>query len=318
MDDNEIDLGGLAPINDNADDDVVQSFRVESSALRGRVVRLGSVVDDVLAAHDYPPAVGQLVGEVMALCALLSSMLKYDGVFTLQAKGDGAVKLLVADMNGAGDLRGCATFDAAAVEALDDGAKLADILGQGYVTFTVQPDDTDVGEPYQGIVALEGESLVDCALHYFAQSEQIETAVKIAVGREGALGDGKWRAGGVMLQMMPEEGGTDGGVKVVKDGDDVREDWRRARILMESVSDDELLDAGLHSHILLHRLYHDEGVRVFEPQGVHKNCRCSEDKVLRVIATLSPEDLEYVTKDGKIVMKCEFCSHEYAVDPATL
>lgn len=308
MSDDGLDLGDLAPINDNADDNVVQGFRVEASRLRGRVVRLGSVLDDVLAAHDYPPAVGQMVAEVMTLCALLSSMLKYDGVFTLQAKGDGAVGLLVADMNTAGDLRGCATYDEAKLAEVK-GDSVAELLGTGYITFTVQPDDKDMGEPYQGIVGLEGESLVACVQHYFAQSEQIDTALKIAVGKR----DGVWRSGGVMLQMMPEEGGTDGGVKVVKDAEETREDWQRARVLMESAKDEELLDAGLHSHILLHRLYHEDGVRVYAPQDVKKNCRCSEDKVLRVVATLSEDDIAHITKDGMISMVCEFCSHEYRV-----
>jgi len=134
------------------DDDVVQTFQLETSDLRGRVVRLGGVMDAVLNAHAYPPAVARLTAEVMTLCALLSSMLKYKGVFTLQVKGDGAVSMLLADMTSDGDLRACATFEE---DGLPDIGALPDVVGKGYMVFTVQPEEGSDAEPYQGIVSLE-------------------------------------------------------------------------------------------------------------------------------------------------------------------
>lgn len=310
---------------EQADDNVVQPFQLEASALRGRMVRLGSVLDDVLTAHDYPAPVAHLVAETMTLCALLSSMLKYDGVFSLQAKGDGPIGMLLSDMTSDGDLRACATFDAERLEhsreqlaalKTKEGAQnhLAQYLGKGYIAFTVQPNEDTGGEKYQGIVELKGASLIDCVQHYFNQSEQIKTGIKMAVGQR----DGHWRAGGLMLQMMPEEGGhtKDGAPQSLGNLDE--DDWRRAMILLDSAKDDEILDAQLHSNVLLRRLYHEDGVRVFEPLAVQHQCRCSLEKVESVIALMNDDDLSYLLEDDKIVMRCEFCSRDYVFDPEQL
>ena len=302
-----------------ADDNVVQGFQLESTNLRGRVVRLGSVLDDVLSAHDYPNPIAHLVAETMTLTALLSSMLKYDGIFTLQTSGDGPVKMLVSDMTSAGDLRGCASFDPerlehareqlSALKAVESSQNhLAQYLGKGYIAFTVDQGGGGEGDRYQGIVELEGASLVDCVQHYFNQSEQIKTGIKMAVG----LRDGKWRAGGVMVQRMPEEGGERGVKESLSNLD--QDDWRRTMVLLDSCKEDELLDEGLHSNVLLRRLYHEEGVRVFEPLSVQKNCRCNVQKVENVLSMMSQEDLEYAAEDGKITMTCEFCSEDYVFE----
>ena len=300
-----------------ADDNVVQGFQLESTHLRGRIVRLGSVLDDVLKAHDYPDPIAHLVAEMMTLTALLSSMLKYDGIFTLQTKGDGPVGMLVADMTSDGDLRACASYDPerlghareqlAALKTVEGSQNhLAQYLGKGYIAFTV--DQGAHSERYQGIVELEGASLVDCVQHYFNQSEQIKTGIKMAAG----VRDGKWRAGGIMVQKMPEEGGLRGVKEAMSNLE--QDDWRRTMILLDSCKDDEILDAGLHSNILLRRLYHEEGVRVFEPQEVQKNCRCSREKVEHVLSMMPQEDLVYIVEDDKISMTCEFCSKEYVFD----
>jgi len=299
------------PANDLSDeigDNVVQTFQLESNALRGRCVRMGAVLDDVLSAHNYPLLVAHLVAETMTLTALLASMLKYDGVFTLQAKGDGAVSMLVADMQSNGDIRGCATFNAEKIEALgaaeNGDVPLSDVLGKGYMAFTV---DQAQGDRYQGIVELQATSLIDCAQHYFNQSEQISTGIKMAVG----IWDGQWRAGGVMLQEIPEEGG-----KAADDFDE--DDWRRALVLLDSCKDEELLDSGLHSNELLRRLYHEEGVRVFEPLGLRHQCRCDEARVENVLKSMDKDDVKDMAVDGIIEMRCEFCSHNYRFDPVSL
>ena len=167
------------------------------------------------------------------------------------------------------------------------------------------------GEPverYQGIVELQGASLIDCVQSYFGQSEQIETGIKMAVG----LREGQWRAGGIMLQKMPEEGGFED----VSKGNLDEDDWRRSMILMESCTEDEFLDTDLHSNILLMRLFHEEGVRVFEPIEVMKGCRCTDEKVESMLSMMSDDDLDYMEKDGQISMRCEFCSREYAYSRA--
>lgn len=297
-----------------ADDDVIQTFRLDATDLRGRLVRLGGVLDDILGSHEYPDPVAHLVAETITLSLLLSSMLKYEGIFTLQTKGDGPVSMLVADVTSDGDVRGCASFDEERLQhareqlsalATKEASQnhLAQYLGKGYIAFTV--DQGGHTERYQGIVELQGASLVDCVQHYFSQSEQIGTGIKMAVGKR----DDKWRAAGIMLQKMPEEGG-----KKSSKGNTEEDDWRRSMILMDSCTEDELLDEQLHSNVLLARLFHEEDVRVYRPQNVQKKCRCGTEKVEGVLATLSEDDLEYMQINGKISFKCEFCSHEYIYD----
>ena len=296
-----------------ADDNVIQTFQLDSTNFRGRAVRLGSALNDILGPHDYPAPVAHLVAETITLAVLLSSMLKYSGIFTLQAKGDGPVKMLVADITSDGVVRGCASFDEERVEharqplavlADQEGSQnhLSQYLGKGYIAFTVDQGG-DGQDRYQGIVELKGASLVDCVQHYFNQSEQIRTGIKMAVGRR----EGGWRAGGVMLQKMPDEGGHGEMARSNLEEDD----WRRSMILMDSSTEDELLDVGLHSNVLLMRLFHEEGVRVFKPQDVVKGCRCSRERVDGILVTLSDDDLEYMAQEDDVSVKCEFCSTDY-------
>lgn len=300
-------------------DNYIQPFQIEETTLRGRAVRLGDQLNAILSAHDYPYPVAHLVAETTVLTMLLSSMLKYDGIFTLQARGDGAVSMIVADMVSNGDLRACATFDDTRLSLSRDALSalktpegsdnhLAQYLGQGYLAFTV--DQAGHEERYQGIVPLEGSSLVDCVQYYFTQSEQIRTGIKIAVG----LRDGAWRGAGIMLQTIPENDGNQENVHI----GNVQEDgWRRAMTLLGSCTEDELLDQMLPTNDLLFRLFHEDGVRVYEPMAVRKKCRCSSERVEAVVATLSEEDRTYLIKDGAIEVSCEFCSALYRLDPKT-
>ncbi|MCD8562570.1 MAG: Hsp33 family molecular chaperone HslO [Alphaproteobacteria bacterium] len=296
-----------------SEDNVIQPFQLESSGFRGRIVKLGGVLDDVLTPHAYPDAVAHLVAENLTLSLLLSSMLKYDGIFSLQAQGDGPVRMLASDVTSAGAVRACASFDTERLEKtgavlgeLDSpetsNNHLAQYLGRGYIAFTVDPESPDM-ERYQGIVDLKGSSLVDCVQHYFSQSEQIGTGIKMAVG----LRDGKWRAAGIMLQKMPEEGGYHAAGRSNLDEDD----WRRSMILMDSCTDDEFLSAGLSPNEVLFRLFHEEGVRVFPPRPVHKECRCSQERVENILKMMSDDDRDYMKVDGKISMHCEFCGTDY-------
>jgi molecular chaperone Hsp33 len=287
-------------------DDLILPFQLESSSLRGRIVRLGSVLDGILSAHDYPDAINTQMAETITLTAMLSSMLKYEGIFTLQAQsqGEGAVSMLVADMVSNGDIRGCATFNEDKLAKVK-GSSLHDLMGKGYIAFTV--DQGEETERYQGIVELKPEGLIESVQHYFTQSEQIATGIILAVGKR----DGKWRAQGMMLQHMPEEGGK-------PLGNAEEDDWRRAMILMQSCKEEELLDPALGAYDLLTRLFHEEGVRVYNATPIHKKCRCSEEKVKGVLKLMSEEDIREMIVDGSITMTCEFCSTHYTFDPATL
>lgn len=299
---------------------IIRPFQLEVSSLRGRIVRFNNVLQDILEPHNYPEVVSQLLAETITLCSLLSSMLKYEGVFTLQTQGDGPISMLLADMTSDGKIRGCASFDeerlrvvtkqlAAFSDDVDESSDnhLAQLLGKGYIAFTV--DQGEKSERYQGIVELNGKSLVECVQHYFSQSEQINTGIKMAVGKR----DGQWRSAGLMLQHMPEEGGEKG----VADTSNLNEDdWRRAMILMQSCTEEELLSPDLNSHTILMRLFHEEGVRVFEPTKLTHACRCSNEKVENVLLMMDKEERRDMVVDGEITLTCEFCSKIYTLDPA--
>lgn len=292
--------------------DCIQPFELEVPALRGRLVRLGPLLETILARHNYPPPVAGLLGEMVALAAVLSSMLKFEGIFTLQTKGDGPVGLAVVDMTTDGQLRGYADFDAARLASIatpSNGAAAAarDLLGEGYIAFTV--DQGQHSERYQGIVDLRGETLAECLQHYFRQSEQLKTAVKLSAG----LLDGAWRAGGLLLQQMPDEAAGDAAL-----ANDEEDNWRRAVVLMASCTERELLDPALPDHDLLYRLFHDERVRVYNPRPLTSGCRCSRARIERILRSLPREEVAEMKVEGEIIMTCQFCSTEYRFDEAAL
>jgi molecular chaperone Hsp33 len=290
-------------------DNFYQTFQLESSHIRGRIVRLGSALDDILNAHDYPDDILHLTGETLTLGIMLSSMLKYDGIFTLQTKTDGPVTMLVADMTSEGKIRACASFRKDALAGVSYKSNRAELLGSGYMAFTV--DQGEYAERYQGIVELKPESLIASVQNYFTQSEQIATGMMMAVGKV----DGKWRACGIMVQQMPEETASynrDEKSNVHED------DWRRTMVLLGSVKDEELLSTEIGAEDLLFRLFHEEGVRVYETHPLEKSCRCSAERVEGVLSTMSDEDIDEITVDGKITMTCEFCSRDYILDPKNI
>ncbi len=292
--------------------DSIQPFELEVPALRGRLVRLGPLLETILARHRYPPPVAGLLGEMVALAAVLSSMLKFEGIFTLQTKGDGPVGLAVVDMTTDGELRGYADFDAARLEPITGrpngrAAAARDLLGEGYIAFTV--DQGPHSERYQGIVDLRGETLAECLQHYFRQSEQLKTAVKLSAGRQ----DGAWRAGGLLLQQMPDKAAADTAL-----ANDEEDSWRRAVVLMASCTERELLDPALPDHDLLYRLFHDERVRVYNPRPLTTGCRCSRARIERILRSLPREEVIEMKVDGEVIMTCQFCNAEYRFDEAAL
>lgn len=297
-------------------DDLIQPFQIDASKLRGRLVRLGPAVDAILGRHDYPEPVARLLGEALALAAALAGGLKFDGIFTLQTKGDGAIAMMVADVTSAGELRGYAQFDRDKLaQAAPRGEAVAvlsvpRLIGAGYLAFTV--DQGVHTERYQGIVELTGASLADCVHHYFQQSEQIGTAAKLACGRT-ARG---WRTAALVLQQMP----LDGGILIEAPGATERDEyWRRAVALMGSSTSAELLDADLDPNRLLYRLFHEDGVRVWPAQPLQDRCRCTAGRVESVLRALSPDELaEMKVDDGAVVVTCQFCSTVRRYDAAAL
>lgn len=296
---------GLIPDGQGAD--IIQPFQIEGQDVRGRLVRLSHVADQILSRHDYPEPVAKLLAEMMAMAAVLAAALKYDGIFTLQAKGDGPISLMVVDLTSAGAMRGNAQFDAGKLAALGPAQQsLPHLMGSGYLAFTV--DQGDYTDRYQGIVELTGATLGESIHHYFRQSEQLLAGFKLAAGKI----DGRWRTAALMLQRLPLEDAGDLTAELAEDG------WRRAFALMASCTDQELLDLDLPVEDLLYRLFHEDGVRVFQGQGVEAKCRCSRERVDRVLRAMPAEDLDDMWVDGIITVTCEFCNTTYRFTPGDL
>ncbi len=310
-----------------APDDSVLPFQVEALGVRGRLVRLGPMLTDMLGRHDYPPAVEGLLAEAVALTAMLGTSLKIDGKFILQTKTDGPVDMLVVDFATPGRMRGYAHFDQDAVAALaQSGERIPqpDLLGSGYLAMTIDGGGTE--DRYQGVVPLDGETLTDAANTYFAQSEQIPTEVLLCSGElveQGADGGAGWRAGGIVVQHLPDSGDPspmefDSGI--VPEGMDApfaEEDdsWTRAKILVKTTEDHELLDPTLAGERLLFRLYHEDGVRAFTPIDIERHCTCSRERVSDMLQQFDGDDLADMVKDGQIEVTCEFCNAFYSFDP---
>ena len=288
-------------------DDLVAAFQIEGWPVRGRLVRLGPVVDDILKRHDYPEPVANLLGEACALAALVGASLKFDGRLIVQAQGDGPVAYVVADYDTTGGLRGYCKFDAEKVEALSHGFSrpgAQTLLGKGVFVMTIDPDTAS--DRYQGVTPIEGETLALCAEHYFAQSEQVPTRVRLAVGELTTAEGQAWRAGGAMIQFIAEDDARG----------ETREAWEREQVLFETLGEDELVDPQIPPDRLLYRLFHEDGVRLFEPKPLRAFCRCSEERVLGMLRSFPQSDRdEMVEDDGKIRVTCEYCSRRYEIAP---
>ena len=294
-------------------DDLILPFQAEQADVVGRLVKLGPTVDTILSRHAYPEPVSKLLGEAVALTALLGAALKFEGKFILQASTDGPVDLLVADYQVPGGLRGYARFSDERLAELPAGGRL---LGEGHLAMTIDRGvDT---ERYQGVVPLEGESLTEAADTYFRQSEQLPTFIRLAVARHYRAGSAggrswSWRAGGLLVQKLTREGGR----SVAREAAFSEEDWTRARALAETVEDHELLDPLLPPDRLLYRLFHEEQVRAFRAIPLESYCSCSRARVEELLRRFPAEDLAEMVVDGEMWVTCEFCNSRYQFDPAS-
>jgi molecular chaperone Hsp33 len=291
--------------------DVALGVAIPSRNARGRIARLGPVVDSILASHEYPPAIERLLAEALTLTALLGALLKEpQGQLTLQAQTEGGVvDLMVCDYLG-GELRGYVRHDPERLAAAPEQPSLQELFGTGYLAITF--DQPVAKERYQGIVPLEGKNLGEAAQSYFAQSEQIPSLVRLAAEKRGE----HWFAGGLLLQHLPE--GEEGRERLHTRLD--HPDWPHVAILGGSVKAEELTDPALPLDDLIWRLFHEEDeVRTLAAVRLSRGCRCDPDYVRSVIARFPADEREaMVCDDGMIRVDCAFCSSSFAIEPKEL
>jgi molecular chaperone Hsp33 len=303
-------------------DDAVLPFEVAELDLRGRLTRLGPTLDAIITKHDYPAAVGKVLGEAIILTTLLGSSLKFNGRFLLQTQTDGPISMIIVDFVLPGRLRAYARFDKSRLApGLDTGA----LLGRGHLAMTID-QGSDMSR-YQGLVALEGGNFEDAAHEYFLRSEQIPTRVRLAVGEEFRAGDGprhRWRGGGMLLQFLPKAPErarladlNPGDAPEGSESHSLPEDdaWVEGQSLIGTVEDVELIDPDLSGEQLAYRLFHERGVRVFPLQPLHAECSCSQGAVKAMLKSFAPKDRAEMVENGKVVVTCEFCSSVYEFSP---
>ncbi|HDZ75183.1 MAG TPA: Hsp33 family molecular chaperone [Aurantimonas coralicida] len=314
-----------------AGDDAVVPFNVEALEARGRAVQLGPMLDQILGRHDYPEPVSRLLAEMIALTVLLGTSLKFDGKFIAQTQTDGPVDLLVVDFATPSSVRAYARFDEAKLDAaISAGTTHSEaLLGKGVMALTV--DQGAYMQRYQGIVELNGTSMEEVAEAYFRQSEQIPTAVKLAVAKIARRGENGfvegWRAGGLIAQFLPEApermrlpdlpgGDAPEGADDPEGSFEPDDAWVEVRALVDTIDASELADPDVGVERLLFRLFHERGVRVFPAKPVADDCSCTRERIRDVLSNFSQEEIGESVEDGKIAVTCEFCGEGYEFDPA--
>jgi molecular chaperone Hsp33 len=295
-----------------AGDDHAVPFQVEALDLRGRVVQLGPVLERILTRHDYPEKVSEILAQALVLTVLLGTSLKIEGRFILQTRTDGPVGLVMADYTAGGAVRAYARFDP---EQLDETLSIEDMIGKGVLALTV--DQGEHAKNYQGLVEVDGSGLEEAVREYFRQSEQIPTDLRLSVARHSGPGQQEsWRAGGVLTQFLPSASRP----SAPGNGNGAREEgWEVAQALLHTLDRFELVDPTVGSERVLYRLFHEPGVRVFEAMPIADRCRCSRERALSIVRTFSADEIvEFTAESGKIHVNCEFCSAEYAFEPAEI
>lgn len=296
--------------------DTCASFHINNGAFYGRMVRLEEVINTILSKHQYTPVVSGILAESTALAALLSSTIKYDGLFTFQTQSNGPVSMVVVDVSSQGTIRASAKYDEARIERAktlrkteDEHEETPHFLGGGYMAFTVDQGGPD--KMYQGVVDIQGKTLAECAMRYFKQSEQIDTYIRLFLQAPTTPQD-RWQAAGILLQKLPSYGGK-------LDADvDINAAWEEAVVFIDSLKDAEVFDASLSAADLLHRLFHANGLEVEAGQHYHFGCRCNRDKLQAVLSSMSAADIDAMTENGKITAECNFCGEKYSFEKGEL
>ncbi len=280
--------------------DTLQKFMFDNSLVRGELVDISEAWRQVQLLRAYPPEVGAMLGEMIAAAALLSANLKFNGTIIMQIHGDGPVKLMVVECDASLNLRATAKLAEGAQVA--EGSTLQQLVnqhGQGRFAITLDPADKLPGQqPYQGMVALDGDTVATVIENYMMRSEQLDTKLWLAADLQVSRG--------LLLQKLPDEGG-----KAVESGD--TDAWNRAVMLASTLSDEELLSTDVMT--LLNRLYWEETIRVFEPRRPMFRCSCSREKVGNMLKMLGQEEIDDALADlGKLEINCDFCGRHYAFD----
>lgn len=291
------------------------SFNLDNNAFRGRIVRTDNVMKDIFANWVYPDNIAAAVAETTALGILLASLMKFDGLFTLQIQGDGPLSVLVTDVSSEGKVRSCAKYDAEKIENAQTLRKTAGEieptphwLGHGNLIFTIdQGKKTDL---YQGVVDLQGKTLEECALRYFKYSEQIDTHLHLYVKKDNNV----WKSAGILIQKMPSVGGKE----LSEDADELAEIWNENKILTDSLKPTEILDEKLPLEDVLFRLFHEHQVRVVKESEYFFGCRCSREKLLNTLTAMKEDDINHMAENGKITATCNFCGQTYVFDKSEL
>lgn len=274
--------------------DITQRFLFENLDVRGEIVSLEHSYQEVLTRHQYPAPVAKLLGELLAASALLCGTLKFDGTLVLQARSEGPLPLLMVECNSQREIRGIARYEA---EQINDEMSLSELMPEGILTLTLDPTE---GKRYQGIVAFEGDSLASSLSNYFASSEQVPTYFWLCA-------DGK-QAKGLLLQALPAE--------KQHDDEERAATWQHLTVLANSLTAEEFLT--VDNATILHRLYHEEDIRLFEEQPIRFQCSCSRERSANALRSLGEADAMALIDEqgGKITIDCQFCNKKYIFDIA--
>jgi molecular chaperone Hsp33 len=295
-------------------DNTLTPFYLEKSSVRGRFVRIPSLAKDILARHKYPEMIHRTLTELIALSIALAGAFKYEGIFTLQVQGqpetpetEGAprilgapVRFMVVDVSSNGTVRACANFDEGYLSLLGKNPSIHALFRQGHLAYTI--DQGENTERYQGIVELEGATLVECLQHYFKKSDQLETSFYVTSNADhGAVC--------VMLQKLPFDQEVD---------TDDYDGWFTANALLSTLKKEEALNLELPPEQLIHRMFWQEGLEVYDAKSFSFGCRCSRGKIEAVLATLPAEDKITMIKNGVISVSCDYCSELYVFEESEL
>ena len=269
--------------------DILNRYLFDNLHARGELVNLSQTFQDIVAAHDYPPGVKQLLGELVAATCLLTATLKFEGEIAVQLQGDGPIGYLAVNGNNRQEMRGIARM-----VSETHATALKDLIGKGNMIITIRPSN---GEPYQGVVALEHDTLAECLEHYFDVSEQIPTKIWLFSDEQSS------QIAGTLIQLLPDGG----------DKEQQQADFEHLCQLTNTIKSEEIFS--LASEDLLYRLYHQEEVRLFEPQAVSYQCSCSEEKCLNTISQIEPNELEsIIAEQGSVSMTCDYCMTTYSFE----
>lgn len=290
----------------NPTDDLVTPFHLEGQPVRGRIVRLGAALDDLLSPHELPEAVASLLGEAVITAIAAGSSLKFDGRVIVQASGSGPVSFLVSDFTSDGGVRGYIRVNEQELPTMVK-PDLQALMGEGQFALTIDPGKAE--HRYQGVASLEPDSFAKTAETYFKQSEQLPSRLIIAIAQHtNEDGITKWRGGGLLMQRIASN-----------EDDDEQDAWVTALALVKTITADELTDPMLSTDKLLLRLFHEQGVRTFNPLTVYKRCTCTKDRLAGVLGNFTTgERKEMITDNGEIEMTCEYCAKTFSFDAKSL